>query len=384
MTETADGSVSRCSRLRAKAGPVLLWSLALAVSSITLTVGNKWIMMDFHYPLTLLLVQNGVSAVVVALTVLCGAAKIERFTLAQAAILLGSAVVSTVQLAAALIAMPHVSIGTLTVFSNLRALIQSFAEFCVLGARFSWKEYAALAIIGGSGVFYFSGERTSTAIGMVWLAVNCVTYVVLGLYKRFFFNKIVQTDAGISVAENVLTLPFILALVLAAGEVPEVQHHGLRFALIPGLTAHAKAPWAALMDTSHVTKALIVCTSLFASTMTVICVNLFRLVAATSVTVLSNVNKVVSIALGVLLFHRSVAAIQVVALAIVIASGVWFGIERTKSRARQKAAVAAAERAAATAAEVELIESQIGLSAAAEEDLRPLKDSDSDSDDYHH
>ena len=381
MAAERPATFARCGALRAKVGPVVLWSLALAVSAITLTVGNKWIMMDFDYPLTLLFVQNAVSAVVVSATVMCGGAKIERFTLAQAAIILGGAIVSTVQLAAALIAMPHVSIGTLTVFSNVRALIQSVAEFCVLRARFSWKEYAALAIIGGSGALYFSGDSSSTAVGMVWLAVNCVTYVALGLYKRFFFNKIVQSDAGISVAENVLTLPFILALALAAGEVPEAQRIGLHFALIPGLTAHAKAPWAALVDTSLSTKVLIVCTSLFASTMTVIYVNLFRLVAATSVTVLSNVNKVASIALGVLLFHKRIAATQVLALAIVIASGVWFGVERSKSRAQQRAAAAAAESAAATETEVELIATQAELSAAAAEDLRPLKDSDSASDD---
>ena len=131
----------------AKMGPVLFWSGALAVAAITLTIGNKWIMLDFSFPLSLLLVQNTTAAVVILVSVLLklGGAKFEKFTFQQVLIIFGSAFVSTVQLAASLIALPHVSIATLTVFSNMRALIQSAMEFCLLGERFGWKEYVVVA-----------------------------------------------------------------------------------------------------------------------------------------------------------------------------------------------------------------------------------------------
>lgn len=360
----------------AKMGPVLFWSGALAVAAITLTIGNKWIMLDFSFPLSLLLVQNTTAAVVILVSVLLklGGAKFEKFTFQQVLIVFGSAFVSTVQLAASLIALPHVSIATLTVFSNMRALIQSAMEFCLLGERFGWREFAALGLIAGSSIFYSAGDKTSSIVGMIWLIINCMAYVVLGLYKRFFYNKIKQTDAGIGFTENVLTIPFILAICVATGEVPLLKMMGIDMALIPGMAVHVKTPWQAAADAKIITKMLIVGTSLFAASMNIVYINLFRNVSATSVTVLSNMNKVISITMAVFLFHKVLPPLQILALAIVMFAGVWFGMERKKTRAKQKAAA----KEAAAAAEIEMAEN--GDADDDEDDMRPLQESDSDED----
>jgi uncharacterized membrane protein YcaP (DUF421 family) len=77
-----------------------------------------------HFPLTLLLVQNTTAAIVILITAmamkLAGKSRMEPFTASQIIIVLGSAAVSTLQLAASLIALPHISIATLTVFGNGR------------------------------------------------------------------------------------------------------------------------------------------------------------------------------------------------------------------------------------------------------------------------
>ena len=110
----------------AKMGEVVWWSAALALAAVTLTLGNKWIMHDFHFPLTLLLVQNTTAAIVILITAmamkLAGKSRMEPFTASQIIIVLGSAAVSTLQLAASLIALPHISIATLTVFGNGRCV----------------------------------------------------------------------------------------------------------------------------------------------------------------------------------------------------------------------------------------------------------------------
>jgi hypothetical protein len=77
--------------------------------------------------------------------------------------------------------------------------------------------------------------------------------------------------------------------------------------------------------------------------MNIIYTNLFRLVAATSVTVLANMNKAVSVGIATFLFHKAMPPQQFLALGIVMLAGVWFSMERKKSRrSAQKKQTAAA------------------------------------------
>ena len=345
------------SSLLARLGPVAFWSLALGVAAITLTIGNKFIMMSFHFPMVLLLIQNTASVLFILLACVTRQVKFDKFTLMQFVIITGSAAISTLQLSASLISLPQISIATLTVFGNTRALLQSLFECVILRERFSWKELVALLIIAGTSVLYSSGDSTSTFTGVVWLIINCVSYVVLGIYKRFFYNRIQQTSYGIGFLENLLTLPFIVVLCLATGNLKIPGLDALQIN-IPGLPRVAPDAPSALNrlasgDINAVTIALIIFTSVFASTIGIIYTNLFRNVAATTVTVLANMNKAISIVIAVFLFNNKMPPLQLVALAIVMAAGVWFALERRKSRAQKKASAAATALPSATSADVE-------------------------------
>tara|TARA_B110000977_G_C10887735_1_gene420130 strand:- start:516 stop:830 length:315 start_codon:yes stop_codon:yes gene_type:complete len=77
--------------------------------------------------------------------------------------------------------------------------------------------------------------------------------------------------------------------------------------------------------------------------MNIIYVNLYRLLSATSVTVLANLNKVFIIVIAAFVFKKSLSLAQVIALAVVMGAGVWFGTERKKTlQARAEAAAVAA------------------------------------------
>lgn len=141
---------------RTSSGRALFWSAALSVSAVTLTVGNKQIMHSYSFPMSLLLLQNTTAAVVLAASVLfsVGGAKWERFTRRQLVVVSGAACIATVQLSARLIALPYVSIATVTVMGNSRALLQSGLECALLGERFGWKEIASLALISVGSLMY--------------------------------------------------------------------------------------------------------------------------------------------------------------------------------------------------------------------------------------
>jgi drug/metabolite transporter (DMT)-like permease len=327
-----------------KMGPVLFWSLALAVAAITLTIGNKFIMHHFHFPMILLLTQNTGSVLFILASTLSSKITFKKFTKTQFLIITGSAFISTLQLSASLISLPQISIATLTVFGNTRALTQSCFECVILREKFSWKELSALFVIAGTSIFYSSGDKTSSVVGVAWLIVNCISYVVLGIYKRFFYNRIEQTSYGIGFLENLLTLPFILVLCLATGN---IKIPGVEFDLsIPGLprvSADSPSAMSAFMggEVDMLTIFLIVFTTIFASTISIIYTNLFRNVAATTVTVLANMNKAISIVIAVFLFHKQMPPIQFMALAIVMCAGVYFALERRKTRAAKKNALKA-------------------------------------------
>ena len=328
--------------LAAKLGPVAFWSLALAVAAITLTIGNKFIMLHFHFPMVLLLIQNTASVLFILLARLTGRVEFDKFTFMQLLIITGSAAISTLQLSASLISLPQISIATLTVFGNTRALMQSMFECVILREQFSWKEVGALFIIAGTSVLYSSGDKTSSVEGIIWLIINCVSYVILGIYKRFFYNRVKQTSYGIGFLENLLTLPFIVVLCVATGnlKIPGLEALQLNIPGLPRIDPTAPSALDALTNGSVdiITLSLIAFTSIFASTISIIYTNLFRNVAATTVTVLANMNKAISIVIAVFIFRKHMPPIQLLALAIVMAAGVWFALERRKSRALKKAA----------------------------------------------
>ena len=328
--------------LAAKLGPVAFWSLALAVAAITLTIGNKFIMLHFHFPMVLLLIQNTASVLFILLARMTGRVEFDKFTFMQLLIITGSAAISTLQLSASLISLPQISIATLTVFGNTRALMQSMFECVILREQFSWKEVGALFIIAGTSVLYSSGDKTSSVEGIIWLIINCVSYVILGIYKRFFYNRVKQTSYGIGFLENLLTLPFIVVLCVATGnlKIPGLEALQLNIPGLPRIDPTAPSALDALTNGSVdiITLSLIAFTSIFASTISIIYTNLFRNVAATTVTVLANMNKAISIVIAVFIFRKHMPPIQLLALAIVMAAGVWFALERRKSRALKKAA----------------------------------------------
>jgi hypothetical protein len=121
-------------------------------------------------------------------------------------------------------------------------------------------------------------------VGLGWLALNCATYVVLGLYKRHHYTRLKQTGHGIGFIENCLTVPLIIALCVATGE---FKLSGVTAATIPGVAPHTATPFHAFTELQLATKLAVAGTSLFAASMNIVYVNLFRLLPATAITVLA-------------------------------------------------------------------------------------------------
>ena len=59
------------------------WFATLAVVSVTMTVGNKVVMLDFHYPNTITFLQNGTCVLILALCKALQLAEIKPITFEQ-------------------------------------------------------------------------------------------------------------------------------------------------------------------------------------------------------------------------------------------------------------------------------------------------------------
>jgi len=178
-------------------------------------------------------------------------------------------------LVSSLLALMHVSAVTLIVIRNLTSLTVAALEWAVLGRALSWGGAGALGgmLLGAS--LYGLHDVTFSATGYAWLAVNLVTtsaYQVL-------VKGIVSSDAakemgpfGFSYLNNLLSLPMLALISAATGEVPAMLA-GARGLDVEG---------AAVLGLSGV---LGFCLSVSAF-------KLNTMIAATSMMVANNVNKV--------------------------------------------------------------------------------------------
>ena len=331
--------------------------VSLLVVSVTLTVGNKWIMHKYSFPMTLLAMQNTVASFVLGVMIASGCATMKPLRKAHILAIGGASLGMVIQLVANMLALPHVSVASLTVVANSRGLVMAFFERLLLGARFTAREYAALALIAVSAAQYSINDATSNVEGILWLFVNLLCYVVIGLYKRFHFSRLTgpagQSSAAISLIENVLTLPFLVLIVCFSGETGWTVDNDSGALVF----AAEKSGLHQMLASSSSTKLMILLTSLFCGCIGALYTALYKTLAATAITVIGNIAKVVAICASVFVFGTILPVTQAATLAVVLIAGTWFAIERKRSQTQLKII---ANRAAA--------ESSYGGAAVAVED----------------
>lgn len=321
--------------------------LALMVVSLTLTVGNKWLVQDgIAAPMTVLTVQNAIASVVLSLLIWSGVVSMQPLRLGHVMTISVCSVGMCVQLAANMLALPHVSVATLTVFANSRALVQAVCERLLLGVRFGFRAWCALIIISLSAVQYARHDLSSSAAGMVWLTLNTACFVAIGLYKRFFYSRMKgptgQSSSAISLIENMVSIPLFIGFVAWGGEsgwVITSASAGTRV-FDPNMSGIVQ-----MWRSPALTQALIVGTGVFCGLIGMLYTQLFKELAATSITVIGSITKVVAIVLSVRIFGTVIPAQQAFMLLVVVIAATWFAIERRRTKSLEEVAKVASDAA---------------------------------------
>ena len=300
---------------------------SLACCTVTLTIGNKFILKNWEYESTLLVIQCGSTVLILLACSLLRSVfgdglpgwvpTMKPLSLQQFKVYIVASVFVTVQLITSLYGLPLVTIATVTVFQNLRTIATAIFESVLLREMFSVRVLLALCVtIGGSVVYGLCDRRPGgnyDATGYFWMFANVIAAVVAALVYRKFNPSVNQTGWGIALIENVNMLPVFAVLAM--------RETGAVTALIDA----DRSIWGALVMTS------------LAGTLIGSCyANCYKYAAATSVAVAATTNKCIAIVIGLFFFHKSLAPIQWLALVVIIVGGMWFGFERKAEQNSKK------------------------------------------------
>jgi len=253
--------------------------LALYCASGTLlTLANKLAVRVFPYPNAIAALQNAAAVVMLRCLACASPATVGALPTLTRSVLgqwLPLTVLFVGVLVSSLLALMHVSAVTLIVIRNLTSLTVAALEWAVLGRALSWGGVGAIGgmLLGAS--LYGLHDVTFSATGYTWLAVNLVTTSAYQVLVKLVVSSDAAKDMGpfgFSYLNNLLSLPMLALISVAVGEVPAMRA-GAR---------HQDSAGAAVLGLSG---ALGFCLSVSAF-------KLNTMIAATSMMVANNVNKV--------------------------------------------------------------------------------------------
>lgn len=224
-TTASSSSSSSSSANRARLLTVLFLYCA---SGTALTLANKLAVKRFPYPNLILVLQNGVAVATLAMgscTVPLTIGRMPRLSWPLVRLWVPLTVTFSLMLASSLLALQEVSAVTLIVIRNLTSLSVAALEFACLGTALPWQSAGALLGILCGAVMYSLHDITFSPIGYSWLLLNLLSTSAYQVWVK----RVIASEAGkkigalgMSYINNLLSLPVLVVIALAAGEVSGV------------------------------------------------------------------------------------------------------------------------------------------------------------------
>lgn len=298
----------------AAANEIVLWTFLLCVASITMTVGNKYVMREWGAANVLTLMQNGAAVAYLGAGRVLGFVEMKAFSGQQWRVFAVSAFFLAMQILTSLMALPLVAIATVVTFRNMCTVIIALIDYFFFGTRFSGKMMLSLGLTTVGMIIYSSRDVNFNAAGYLWLLANSAATVFNTFWQKVYVTKYtrelkIQTSFGVSFIQQVETLPLVFCLALAndeASKVPEMM-------VLPG-----------------VTKLILLATCAGGILIGIAYPKCYSLMSGTSVVVASTANKAVSILLGMYLFGTILLPTQVFGLLVCVGGSLWYAVEGKK------------------------------------------------------
>jgi solute carrier family 35 len=290
------------------------WLFMLFIASVTMTVGNKYVMLAWPFANTLTLMQNGTAVIYLGVGNYMGMMEMKKFAAQQWKVFAVSSFFLAMQILTSLKALPFVAIATVVAFRNTCTVFIAIIDYYFFGNKFSQPQVLSLVVTTLGMILYAVQDINFNAIGYLWLVGNSVATIVNTFWNKFYITYYtkelkIQTSYGVSFIQQVETIPIVFVMAALANE------------------------GGALPDFSPLTfnaKAMVFATCLGGVLIGIAYPKCFSLVSGTSVVVASTANKAVSILIGMWLFGTRLSGLQVVGLLICIVGSLWYALEGNK------------------------------------------------------
>jgi hypothetical protein len=142
------------------------------------------------------------------------------------------------------------------------------------------------------GQIYATNDLSFHITGYKWMFANTTFFVVAQLYEKWAITSVDQTPVGISIIQNLLSLPIIIVF---GGYMRE-------------------DPIGGLAKTDVATKMSIVATGFAGCALSICYMSLSKFASATAISLAGNFNKLASIIVGAAIFHNPLSLLQSIGL----------------------------------------------------------------------
>mmetsp|Transcript_13015 Transcript_13015/g.39322 ORF Transcript_13015/g.39322 Transcript_13015/m.39322 type:complete len:214 (+) Transcript_13015:2-643(+) len=206
--------------------------------------------------------------------------------------------------------MRFLSVPMITVFKQLANLLTVCGEFYLFGKPVTYGVLLAFAVMILGAVLAAANDLDFSAAGYLWQGANCVTTSAYVLYLKHATQTIDVSKFGLVFYNNLLSLPLLVAIAIAHGEVGVL------------LEAHGRG---AIDARFFAVNAFAGTLGMFLNLASVWCVSA---TSATTYAVVGALNKIPSTVLGYLLFRTLVTAKMAVYIAVSLAGGFIYSYDK--------------------------------------------------------
>ncbi|CAH8385472.1 unnamed protein product [Eruca vesicaria subsp. sativa] len=207
-------------------GP-LVSGAAYCISSCSMILMNKVVLSTYNFNagISLMLYQNLISCLVVALLKFSGVVSVEKFNWKLIRVWLPVNVIFVGMLISGMYSLKYINVAMVTILKNATNIITAIGELYMFRKRQNNKVWAAMFMMIISAISGGITDLTFNAVGYTWQTANCVLTASYSLTLRRVMDKAKQStksgtlnEVSMVLLNNLLSLPFGIILVILLGE----------------------------------------------------------------------------------------------------------------------------------------------------------------------
>ena len=309
---------------------IVFWLGMLFLASVTMTVGNKYVMKEYPFANILTLLQNGCCVMMLLGGHRAGFIDFKEFKARQWKIFSVNAIFLTMQIVTSLQALPLVAIATVVAFRNMCTVVISFVDYTFFGNRFSNSQIVGLCVTTIGMIIYAGQDINFNFWGYMWLLGNSFATVSNTFWNKVYITKFtrelkIQTSFGVSLIQQVETLPLVIVMAFARGEFSSSSSS-------QEYDGDASNESVDIFSLPFFVQFVLLITCVGGFLIGITYPKCFSLLSGTSVVVASTANKAASILIGMYVFGTILLPIQVFGLLICIGGSLYYAVESKRKK----------------------------------------------------